>query len=81
MLPDRSIRNKFLTEDLSAQEFNEECRIFKKMVLKKIESHESLKHDTRKGVVNLVKDTTYMVRNHSDTVSVLPMMYYLVFTD
>ena len=55
MLPDRSIRNKFLTEDLSAQEFNEECRIFKKMVLKEIESHESLKHDTRKGAVNLVK--------------------------
>ena len=67
------VRNKFLAKDLSAQDLEAKCRIFKKILLGK-ESH----HETRKGVIDLVKVTTFMVRNHVDTAPVLTMLYRLV---
>ena len=52
-------------------------RIFKKILLKE---RESFNDETRKGVVDLVKVTTFMVRNHVDTAPGLTMLYRLVVT-
>ena len=56
MLPDRSIRNKFLTEDLSAWDFNAEIRIFKKIFFNVIESFGKFKRNEQN--LNLLQSIT-----------------------
>ena len=56
-LPYKSLKKKFFTQDLSTQDLNAECKIFKKMFHEEI----SFKHETQKSIVDLVIATVLMM--------------------
>ena len=70
-----TIKQTFISESLGKGDFEAECRIFRRILLK-----EDSMHDTREKEVDMCKLCVFMDKNHVNNAPILTLLYKLAVT-